>query len=264
MMEDNYNIDPHKTGGAKKHFLLMVLLVLAMFGVAMYANAWKENRRVAKVAVEGNRILPAKDILALAKVPNHSLLFELDLYAIEQRVMKSEYVKSVAVHRDVPNRVRISIAERVPVAAMAMNKLYYLDADGFVLPPARSQFIFDLPVLTGSLPESDLVGGKQTTNRNVLDALYILSVAQKVDEEIYRNISEIRLDGNKDFVFYTAEFGIPVILSRDQVGAKLVKFDSFWKSVVARNGAHKLQYIDLRFEDQVVVRWNRNGGDVHL
>jgi cell division septal protein FtsQ len=169
----------------------------------------------------------------------------------------------VAVHRDIPNRVRISIEERIPVAAIVLDKLYYLDSEGYVLPPARSQFIFDLPVLTGALPENEFAAGKQTKNKNVRDALYVLSVAKDVDEEMYRNISELRLDGMKDFVFYTAEFGIPVVLGREQVGPRLVKFDSFWKSVVVRNGASELQYIDLRFEDQVVVRWNHNEGDVH-
>ncbi len=245
---------PKKTN-AKKHFLLMILLGAVLLGLAIYANVWKENRRATEVVVEGNRILAAKDILVLAVVPGNSLMFELDLFAIERRVSKNPYIKSVAVHRDIPNRVRISIEERVPVAAFVLDRLYYLDADGYVLPPARSQSIFDLPVLTG-LPSGGFVSGARTKNRDALDALSILSVAQAIDGELYRNISEIHFEENKDAVFYTAEFGIPVVLGREQVGINLVKFDAFWKSVVAKNGAQQLQYIDLRFEDQVVVRWN--------
>jgi cell division protein FtsQ len=252
-----------KKASAKKHFLLMALLVIVVVVVAVYANMWKENRGVGEVVVEGNKIISTKDILAIAKVPSGAMMFELDLFAIEQRVMKNEFVKSVAVHRDVPNRVRISIEERVPVAAMVMDKLQYLDAEGYVLPPARSLFIFDLPVLSGSLPKDELLAGKQTKNKNVLDALYMLSVAKEVDEEMYRNISEIRIDGGKDLMFYTAEFGIPVIVGRGSIGTKMVKFDGFWREVVARNGAHDLQYIDLRYDEQVVVRWSREQGDVH-
>ena len=240
---------------AKKHFLLMILLGGGILGVAIYANVWKESRRATDVVVEGNRILAAKDILTLAAVPGNGQMFELDLYAIEQRVNKNPYVKSVAVHRDIPDRIRISIEERVPVAIVVMDRLYYIDAEGYVLPPARSQSIFDLPVLTG-LPSGEFVSGVRTKNRDALDALSILAVAQEIDEELYRNISEIHFEENKDAVFYTSEFGIPVVLGREQVGINLVKFDSFWKSVVAKNGAQQLQYIDLRFEDQVVVRWN--------
>lgn len=253
-MKPNTTVEPRKIN-AKKHFLLMMLLGGVILGVAIYANMWKENRRATEVVVDGNRILAAKDILTLATVPDNSLMFNLDLYAIEQRVRKNPYVKSVAVHRDIPNRIRISIEERVPVAAVVMDRLYYLDADGYVLPPARSQSIFDLPVLTG-LPSGEFVSGVRTKNRDAFDALSILAVAREIDDELYRNISEIHFEENRDAVFYTAEFGIPVVLGREQVGINLVKFDSFWKSIVVKSGAQQLQYIDLRFEDQVVVRFS--------
>ena len=117
--------------------------------------------------MEVSKGLAAKDILALAAVPGNSLMFELDLYAIEQRVTKNPYVKSVAAHRDIPDRVWISIEERIPVAAIVLDRLYYLDADGYVLPPAQSESIFDLPVLTG-LPSGEFVSGARTKNKNPL------------------------------------------------------------------------------------------------
>ncbi len=244
-----------KKPGAKKHFLLMILLAVVLSGIAIYANVWKESSRATEIVVEGNRILATKDILILAAVPHNSLMFDLDLYAIEKRIRKSPYVKSVAVHRDIPNRLRISIEERAPVAAVAMDRVFYLDAGGYVLPPARSEYIFDLPVLTG-LPSGEFVSGVRTKNHDALDAISILAVAQEINEELYKNISEIHFEENRDPIFYTAEFGIPVVIGREQVGLNLVKFDGFWKSVIAKSGAQQLQYIDLRFEDQVVVRWN--------
>jgi cell division protein FtsQ len=184
-------------------------------------------------------------------------MFDLDLFEIEQRVIRNDFVKSAAVHRDVPDRVRITIEERIPVAALTMNgAVYYLDAEGYVLPPTRSQFIFDVPVLTGTMPMEEFIAGKQTKNRNALDALNILATAKQVDEDLHGNISEIRLNGGSDMVMYTSDAGIPVIVGRENIGVKLVKFDAFWHSIIARQGVDQLQYIDLRFEDQVVVRWS--------
>jgi len=252
---------PKKSG--KKSFLLLTALVLVLTALGIYANAWKDKCKVAAVVVEGNRILADKEIVALAKVPMNTLLFDLDLFAIEQRVLQNEYMKSVAVHRDLPDRIRISVEERVPVAALLLEKLYYLDADGYVLPAVQSRHVFDLPVLTGVLDGREFSPGKPIRNKDVLEALRVLSLARQVDDDVFRNISEICVASGKDFVFYTAEFGVPVILGREEIGIQLVKFESFWKSVVARQGADRLQYIDLRFEDQVVVRWNHNDGDVH-
>lgn len=263
MIERNDMAEQPLRGSAKKSFLLMTLFIFIVIGVAVYANLWKEDRRVEDVVVEGNRIVSAAEVLRLAKVPAQNKLFDLDLYAIEQRVMKNAYVKSVAVHRDIPDRVRISIEERVPVAAMVADNLYYLDEEGYVLPSVRSPYTVDLPVVSGSVSKDDVIVGKRSPNKNTLDALYVLSVAREIDEELLLNISEINVRNNGDFVLYTAESGIPVLLGRSRVGTRLVKFDSFWKAVVAPQGPHELHYIDLRFDDQVVVRWNHDDGDAH-
>lgn len=262
MNEPNDKTHPLKRSG-KMNFLLMVALVLTLLGLAMYANSWKNNRRVATVVVEGNRIVSSREIVALADVPLRELIFEIDLYAIEQRVLRHPYVKSAAVHRDLPDRIRITIEERKPVAVLAQGTLYYLDAEGYVLPSTRAEAVFDLPVLSVALPQKDCVPGRQSTNPIVREALALLSVARAVDDEVYRNISEINLDGASGFVFYTAEFGIPVLLGRERIGVKLVTFGEFWKKIVARRGANALESIDLRFEDQVVVRWNHHKTDVH-
>jgi cell division protein FtsQ len=262
MDETNDNIQAVTPSG-KKHFLLLIALAAALLGLALYANAWKDNRRVAKVVVEGNRIVPSREIIELADVPLDELMFAIDLYVIEQRILKQPYVKSAAVHRDLPDRIRITIEEREPVAVLAQGTLNYLDAEGYVLPAMRTEAAFDLPVLSVSLTPRECVVGRQTTNSTVREALQILTLARAVDEALYRNISEINADGAHGFVFYTAEYGIPVYLGRERIGAKLVTFSEFWKQIVARQGAHALEVIDLRFEDQVVVRWNRRTTDVH-
>lgn len=245
-----------KHSPAKRNFILMTMLMCVVVGVSLYANRWKDDRRIAETVVEGNAIVDTRDILALARVPVNAPLFSIDLFAIEQRVMKNPFIKSVSVRRDVPNRVRIKVEERTPVAVLPADRVYYVDAEGVILPPARSQAIFDVPVLAGIVPADELVAGKRSTRKTLHDALYFLSLAQEIDENLYRNISEIRLTVAGDFMFFTAEFGVPVLVGKEQFGPRLVKFDGFWASVVARNGAARLQQVDLRFEEQIVVRWH--------
>lgn len=237
------------------HVALMVLLVGALGTMAFYANHWKEDRRVRRVIVENNRLIQTKDILTLAAIPPESKLFELDLFAIEQRLLKNPFIRAVGVHRDLPDRVRLSISERVPVAAILADVMVYVDDEGFVLPTIRSQDIFDLPVVSGTFHPQDLVPGKKTANRTVHRVLSFLRLAQEVNRDLYTNISEVRLAPGGELMFYTAEFGIPVIIGTEQFGPRLVTFEGFWKEIVVREGAHRLQYIDLRFQDKVVVRW---------
>ncbi|MER3523342.1 MAG: hypothetical protein C4326_04575 [Ignavibacteria bacterium] len=249
--------------GGKKTFLLMILLTSALVALTIYGNTWKSDRRVAHIVVEGNRIVATKEIVALADVPLHEPLFALDLFAIEQRLLKQPYVRKVSVHRDLPDRIRITIEERQPVALLAQGTLLTLDAEGYVLPAVRSAAAFDLPVISVPVAAKECVIGKQIRNARVREALGIVSLAREVDEEMYRNISEVGGVGTDEFVLYTAEFGVPILLGRERVGVKLLTLSAFWKTVVTRKGANALDSIDLRFEDQVVVRWNHRGLDVH-
>lgn len=236
----------------------MIGLLVLCIGTIIWANLWKNDMRVTDIRVNGNLILTDKDVLSLADIKKEQRLFNVDLLAVQNRVVQNAFVKSASVNREVPNRISISVNERVPLAVVALDKMCYLDTDGIVLPPARSENIFDLPVLTGSLDPANFRLGKEITDPDVREALGILSTAKQLDDGLYRRISEIHIEHGKDIVVYTAEYGIPVIFGHGDIGMKLVKLDGFWKEIVYHRGANDLDYIDLRFADQVVVRWNKD------
>ncbi len=237
---------------------LMVLLVAGILTVAVLANTWKSDLRVLEVVVEGNRILSEEEVKALAGIDVNQRLFEVDLYDARLKIQKSSFVNQAAVTRDVPNRIRISIEERVPVAIVVGDRMLHLDSEGFVLPPVRSEYMFDLPVLTGLPKNSALLPGKQTFSPHVREALALLFLAKEMNEELYHRISEVHRESNGDILLYTAEFGVPVLFGQGDIMRKIAKFDAFWTEVVLHHGAAELQYVDLRFEDQVVVRWNHS------
>lgn len=244
----------HIFGGA----LLLGVLVLATAVAAVWANMWKSDLRVADVRVGGNTILTDKEILALADITPGQRLYGVDLRAAQDRVMHNAFVKSVAVNREAPNRISIRIKERLPIAAVVLDRIEYLDDEGVVLPPVRSGNVFDLPVLTGTFQSTDFIPGKQIARTDVAEALEILSVARQLSDELYRRISEVHTEPGKDIILYTAESGVPIVFGHGGPTAKLVKFEGFWNDIVRHYGAAELNYVDLRFEDQVVVRWNHN------
>jgi cell division protein FtsQ len=258
-------MDPQATGGQRRSWggpLLLFGLILVLLAAAIWANMWKADLRIADVQVRGNLILEPREILGLAKIDKNQRLYDVDLLAAQQRVMKNAFVKSVAVNREAPNRIAITVKERVPIAAVVLDRMEYLDADGVVLPSARSENIFDLPVLTGSFQSAEFAPGKRMERPEVLDALEILAAAQLIGDDLYRRISEVHVDAGRDLILYTAEAGVPVVLTRSDLMIQLVKFDGFWKEIMLHHGAAELAYVDLRFEDQVVVRWNQVKDDV--
>lgn len=235
----------------------MVLLLVAMVGVALGAHMWTRDLAVREIKTEGNRIVPSSEILNLAAIPKNQRLFDVDLNQARKRVQANQFIRTVSVNRDVPDRISITVDERVPVAAIPGDRMLYIDADGVILPPARSEYIFDLPVLTGAIPLSECVPGKRVTSDVLREALQIVVTTQKLSDDFYRLVSEVHIDPAHSIELFTSESGVPVLFGRGDVPAKLVKLEAFWKEFVSQRGAGELQYIDLRFEDQVVVRWNK-------
>lgn len=241
----------------RRRRLLFALLCAGLFGAVVAANVWRGDLRVAAVEVRGNRIVPAAEILRRAAVPEGARLVEVDLFAARMRVEENAFIRTAAVSREVPDRIVVTVEERTPAAVLAASPLLYLDAEGVILPASASGEIVDLPVLTG-FPRRELVPGRQTYNPAVREALAIVAAAALVDEGFSHLISEVHLRPDGEFVLYMAEGGVPVYFGRGDAARKLVNLDTFWHAHVDRAGTAALGSVDLRFTDQVVVRWRED------
>jgi cell division protein FtsQ len=237
--------------------------LLALFGLIISltvgANAWKSNLKVKRLLVEGNRIVETNEILQLAQIRKGTRMYDIDLMVMQRDIASHPFIKEVLVERDLPATLRISVAERTPLAIINTTGMHYIDQEGVVLPPSISKEVYDLPLLTGSLPP-DLPVGRPVQNADVQHALAILSAAKVVNKELYHLISEVRLRNGGDLVLYASEEGVPIIFGRDHIAEKLAKLEVFWRDVVRERGPQRLQYVDLRFADQIVARWKTERG----
>ncbi len=246
----------HRRNGLIGLFLL-VIIALVLSG---WANTWKRELRVEKVRVVGNRYVTTQEILTAAAVPRHQNLFDVDLFEVQQRVLTNSFLKSASVRREPPAQLLISVDERVPLAALMVGGISYLDEEGWVLPPLRVKEVLDVPVLTSPGRVEGLHAGKRVSSPDVLEALRVVRIARRINDQLYRQISEVRVGGKQELMFYTAEAGVPVLVGHDNIGVKLVQFESFWKQFVDPRGPGELQYVDLRFQDQVVAKWKTASG----
>lgn len=243
--------------------VLMAGLVLAIAGLAVGSNLWKQGLRVRYVKVTGNAIVGEKEVIALAGIPDKEKLYAVDLFAARKRIEQNIFVKSASVNREAPDGISITVNERVPVAALVMDRVLYLDAEGVVLPPVRSDGVFDLPVLTGNLPAAECMPGKRISSAEVREALDILVTAGEVGEDLSHLVSEVHIGDNGDMMLTTSDAGVPVTFGRGNIPAKLVIFDGFWKNIVVPRGTADLHSVDLRFDGQVVARWAGDDGGVN-
>jgi Cell division septal protein len=242
------------SGSRTRKYGLLGLLA-TFIGLIVFANFWKSSLRVARVTLEGNRIVEANELFQLAQVKRGSLIYDIDLKAIQRNLLSQCYIKEATVERNLPSTIQLTVAERTPIALVNRSDIVYLDEDGVILPHSISKALFDLPVLSGLKLGGTISFGSTVHDSRALEALQILQAAKLVNSELYHLISEIQIRSDSDMVFYTAEGGVPVIFGEGNIADKLVRLDAFWNQVIREQGLQNLQYVDLRYDDQVVARW---------
>jgi cell division protein FtsQ len=233
--------------------MLIALVICLAFG----ANAWKSSLKINQIKINGNRIVSTNEIIQLSQVQIGALLYKADLIAIQQNVISHYYIKDAVVERNLPNSINIHIIERIPVAMVNLSEPLYLDEDGVVLPKTVSCKIFDLPMISG-ISEIELsVLGSTITQPDEIEALQLLAVLRTVNRPLYHNISEIHVRNGGDIMLYSAEGGVPIIFGRGELPGKLVRLEIFWNDIVRTRGVQYLQYVDLRYQDQIIARWSQ-------
>jgi cell division protein FtsQ len=258
-MKNNTDNAPNMKRGSKKKEIagfLLLLIGIVIIGAAAYS--WQEALSVDVITVEGNRIVPAEEIISRANIITGSKISKIELSVVHERILKNAFIKNVTVRRDLPGTIVISVIERTPVALINANQLMSCDAEGIVMPHIVSSEIVNLPVISGIRNAEDFQPGETIKDSAAREALRLLLDAAEIDSTVFQLISEIRQVNGGELLIYTTDCSIPVMIGRGRIAEKVVMLSSFWRAVVRPGTAERIESVDVRFQDQVVVRWAGN------
>jgi cell division septal protein FtsQ len=110
--------------------------------------------------------------------------------------------------------------------------------------------LLDLPVITG-VSGRTVKEGKRIGNANILRALDALRLCKERGGDFADNISELRI-GDPGISIVCLEQGLVLLLGDSDIGKRLEKFFLMKSTIFERGESAGL--IDLRFEDQIVLR----------
>jgi cell division septal protein FtsQ len=234
-------------------YVYLVMIALFLLSASVVKMKWQDHLPLSSVSVEGINVLSKEEVVRLMKLPPRIAMYDVDLTEIQNNIRMNTFVKDVIVQRDPPSTVRVTIEERVPAAMIVAGEVLYIDNDGVVLPYIASSETYDIPVISGIDSAVALRAGMQVRNPDILEALQIITTAKLTNEEMYHAISEIRLRKGHDIILYSFESGVPIIFGKGDAVNKIVRLDAFWQQYFHTIGAEQIRYIDVRFDDQVVV-----------
>ncbi len=257
MIDEHEPITVARTPAKRPGIWFLVPLLAALIAVFILAARWKDSLTAQSVAFSGLHVVAETDAKAWAGVPLNKPLFGLNLSNVADRIGSQAYMKHADVYREFPDVVRIEITERQPIASLNNGQMYFVDDEDVLLPYIHPAARVDVPVISGVAGIGNVHAGETISSNELYQAIEILKLAREIDTSLYRMISEINMGNGGDITLTTVDGAIPIFLGRDDYGKKLVTFRAFWASVGKEQGVGALQSVDLRYDDQVVVRWNR-------
>lgn len=266
-----------------KIILLFVVIIIFTFSSIVLSGLWKDKSTVRGVEITGNTTLSKEEIFDFAKL-NDSMIFSnaLTLEMIEGRISKHPNIKKVVVSRDA-STVKISISEKNPFALVSNGKEMFLVDDELTIYNLKKEHSdLDLPVITGISDELNVNTFGKNDLKDLKIAQYIISKAVKINKSLYNYISEINFSDSNQLALVTSDDATPVyfidysavmkkerLLSpekvrdinntslRNEIDSKLLQLDGFLKQVRVYKSANSFKYIDMRYNDIVIVKYNQ-------
>ncbi len=214
-----------------------------------------------QIEVNGNRIVSREAVLQQFVHDRNRSVLQVPLEARRSQLEQIPWVESASVQRILPNRLRVELIERTPVAfARSGNELALIDAHGVILDRPRGEELH-FPIVTGvseDLPRDQREKRMQTYAEFMKDVDLVRSGSSdrvsEVDLSIPKDLRVVMtgLANANDSQAVTIHFG-----SSEFTGKFKMLVDNFsqWQA----NAGH-VQSIDLQYSRQVVVNPDTGSG----
>ena len=214
-----------------------------------------------QIEVTGNRIVSREAVLQQFVHDGNRSVLRVPLEARRGQLEQIPWVESASVQRILPNRIRVELTERTPVAfARNGNELALIDAHGVILDRPRGEELH-FPIVTGvseEVPRDQREKRMQAYEEFIKDIDLVRSgSSDRVSEIDLSNPKDLRvvmtgLANPGDSQAVTIHFG-----SSEFTGKFKMLIDNFsqWQA-----NAGRVQSIDLQYSRQVVVNPDTSAG----
>ncbi len=248
---------PRKAVGRIKWLMLLLLLVgvLGFVGITLYRYATQSWRfRVDSsdnLEILGTQNVSRAQVLDALGADIERNIFFVSLAEQKKQLESIPWVESATVMRLLPNRLRIELKERVPVAFVEVNgRISLIDAHGVIMDmPPGAQSTFSFPVIV------DMADSEPLSTRASRMKIYTDLVRQlnSTGAEYSHNLSEVDVS-NPDDVKVLVDDPKGAVLLHLGSGNFLQRFQLYIAHVQEwRTQFTRLDSVDLRYDGQVIV-----------
>lgn len=228
--------------------ILSVVLVLSGFAAGVHALLTSPFFEVKEITIVGNHHLP-EDVVRRYEKRLLKNIFRLSLEKVQQDLAREPYIKEVFLRRELPDHVYLKIRERRPFARLRTPEGDRLiDREGRILETIRGKAASSLPLLHAKKKGTP-------SPKELRAALRLVETIENFGYPAPAEIREIELSSDRGMILHPVAGGFEICCGSGDFLQKLVLLKRVVEDLAEREW--KVQSIDLRFRDQVVVRTER-------
>lgn len=239
-------------------FVFALALAVALGGVVSRvpeALAEMEAFKVREIRLRGARFLTHEEAVETLALSDRASVWD-DTKVLETRLEENPLVLEASIYRRFPGALLVKVVEREPVALFPNPTLVPVDGAGRILPIDPAAHKLDLPIIAsagtggpGSLTPADLK----------LLAEEVTRLAEG-DPELHSSISDFALHPQGDVRARVSDSPLVLHFLPGLPSARIEAGLQVLADAQARFEPGRVVDLDLRFKDQVVVRFGSAGG----
>ncbi len=248
---------PRKAANRLKWAVLAVAVAVAIFAVGAFLNrygthSWRFRLDSSdQIEIAGIANVPRAQILEVFGGDISKNIFSIPLAERKAQLEAIPWVESAAVSRLLPNRLKVQVRERAPVAFVQLgSRIALIDANGVVMDvPAGAARRYSFPVITGTGEQEPL------TTRAARMQIYgtLMHELDSGGARYSQDISEVDLSDPEDVKITVLNAGSEVLV---HLGSSrfLDRYQVFISNVQDwRQKYQQIDSVDMRYDRQVIV-----------
>jgi len=240
---------------------LLILVALGLFASSLYGygkHSWRFRIDSSdQIEVLGGPHVTRAQIMDVMGGDIGRNIFFVPLAERQGQLQQIPWVESASVMRFVPNRLRIEIHERTPVAfARIGSHISLIDAGGNLMElPSGPKHRYSFPVITGMNANEPLV----SRTLRMKDYNELIRQLDSGGARYAQDISEVDLTDGDDVRVMTADSAGGVLVHLGNTNY-LQRYKIYMTHVEAwRQQFDKLDSVDLRYDGQIIVNPDLEG-----
>lgn len=240
--------------GAVKYFSALAVLgiVSALVMVAYQAVIDSKSYALERVEVTGLTQLEEAFVVQQAGLVNGRSIFQYQPEQIAARLRGHPWIRTANVERILPDRFRIQIEEKAPLAyVVGPHGLLVLSRDGELLPPIHTRDVLSLPIITG-IEHADAHANASNNDparyldiQRLLAATRVLVDANALGLRGERSISQIDIKPTGEMTLMLGSLALPIHVGTSCSRAKLERLQKLLRDLDQRHVQPSYVRLDL-------------------